>query len=121
MQYNNEFENLNEELADVERVEAVVPETLEKKESFFKRNAFFLGMLTTLLCVALVCIGIKVVLKLSGQLLIIGEGQASTITDSALLNDEVVEKIDQIYQYMNIYYYDGVDKEAIYNSIYSIY
>lgn len=119
MQYNNEFENLNEELADVEGVEVVVPEAPEKKESFFKRNAFFLGMLTTLLCVALVCIGIKVVLKLSGQLLIIGEGQASTITDSALLNDEVVEKIDQIYQYMNIYYYDGVDKEAIYNSIYS--
>ena len=119
MQYNNEIENLNDEQVNGEAVELLVPETPEKKEGFFKRNAFFFGMLTTLLCVAVVCFGIKAVLKSTGQLLIIGEGQASTITGSALLNDEVAEKIDRIYQYMNIYSYDGVDKEKIYNSLYS--
>lgn len=116
MQFNNEMNDLNEEQSIVEEV---TPEVPVKKESFFKKHAFFFGVLTTLACVALVCVGVKAVLKSTGQLLIIGEGQASTITDSALLNDEVVEKIDRIYQYMNIYHYDGVDKEAIYNSIYS--
>lgn len=113
MQFNNEMNDLNEE----EMIK--IPEAPVKKESFFKKHAFVLGMLTTLVCVAFVCVLVKGVLKYSGQLLIIGEGQVSTITDSALLNDEVVEKIDRIYQYMNIYHYDGVDKEAIYNSIYS--
>ena len=35
------------------------------------------------------------------------------------LDAEVVEKIDEIYSYMNIYYYDDFEKEDVYNSIYS--
>ncbi len=111
MQYNNEIENLNEE--------SVFDAVPEKKESFFKKHGFFLGVLTSMICVAIVCFGVSGVLKMKGQLLIIGEAGASTISGSALLNDEVVEKIDEIYSYMNIYYYDEFEKEDIYNSIYS--
>lgn len=111
MQYNNEIENLNEEL--------VVDAVPEKKESFFKKHGFFLGVLTSMVCVAIVCFGINGMLKMTGQLLIIGEAGASTINGDALLDDEVVEKIDEIYSYMNIYYYDEFEKEDIYNSIYS--
>ena len=116
MQYNNEIENLNEECTN----EAVYMESVEeKKESFFKKHGFFWGVLTTLICLAIVCFGIKGVLKMSGQLLIIGEAGASTIQGNAILNDEVAEKVDEIYQYMNIYYYGDFEKEDIYNSIYS--
>ena len=107
MEFNNELENQTDEFVN------------EQKESFFKRHAFFLGMLTSLLCVAVVCFGIKAVLNKTGQILILGEAGASTISGSALLSDEAVEKIDEIYQYMNIYYYGEFDKEDIYNSIYS--
>lgn len=115
MQYN-EIENLNEEHTNEEMQFAEEP---VKKESFFKRHAFFLGVLTSCLCILLVCFGIKGVLKMTGQLLVIGESGASTVKGDALLNDEVVEKIDEIYSYMNIYYYGEFDKEDIYNSIYS--
>ncbi len=91
----------------------------EKKESFFKKHAFFFGVLTSMFCLFIVCFGIKTVLKMTGQLLIIGESGASAISGEALLNDEVVEKIDEIYSYMNIYYYDKFEKEDVYNSIYS--
>lgn len=112
MQYNNEVENLNEENIIVE-----VPE--EKKESLFKKHGFFFGVLTSMICLGLLCFGIKMVLNTTGQVLVIGEAGASTINGAALLNDEVSQKIDEIYQYMNIYYYGEFDKQDIYNSLYS--
>lgn len=104
MQYNNELENLNEE---------------HQKESFFKKHGFFLGVLTSMVCLAIVCGLINGVLKMTGQLLIIGEAGASTVSADALLEQEVIDKIDEIYSYMNIYYYDEFKKEDIYNAIYS--
>ena len=112
MQYNNEVENLNEENIIVE-----VPE--EKKESLLKKHGFFFGVLTSMICLGLLCFGIKMVLNTTGQVLVIGEAGASTINGAALLNDEVSQKIDEIYQYMNIYYYGEFDKQDIYNSLYS--
>lgn len=111
MQYNNEFENLNEEIAFAKEQ--------EKKESFFKKHGFILGIVTSMICLAVVAFGIKGFLNMTGQLLIIGEAGASKIEGAALLNSDVAEKIDEIYQYMNIYYYGDFEKEDIYNSIYS--
>lgn len=91
----------------------------EKKESFFKKHAFFFGVLTSMICLVIVCFGIKTVLKMTGQLLVIGESGTSTVSGEALLDEKVVEKIDEIYSYMNIYYYDEFEKEDVYNSIYS--
>lgn len=111
MEYNNEVENLNSEIT-----EEIIQ---EEKESIFKRHGFFFGVLTSMICLALVCFGFKTVLNMTGQLLVIGEKGASTIDGSALLNDEVAKKIDEIYAYMNIYYYGEFEKEDIYNSLYS--
>lgn len=113
MQYNRDLEELSEVYANEEATQA------EEKESFFKRHGFAFGVLTTVLCLAIVCFGIKTVLNMTGQLLIIGQAGASTVKGDALLDDEVVEKIDEIYSYMNIYYYGDFEKEDIYNSIYS--
>ena len=116
MQYNNELENLNEENSTEE---IMTEEVTEKKESFFKKHAFFFGVLTSMICFGLVCFGIKAALKMSGQILIIGESGSSTIESSVLLDQDVVDKMDDIYNLVNIYFYDKVDKEDIYNSIYS--
>ena len=99
--------------------ENIQEEYVPEKESFFKKHAFFFGVLTSMICLALVCFGIKTALKMTGQLLVIGESGASTVNGDALLDAEVVEKIDEIYSYMNIYYYDDFEKEDVYNSIYS--
>lgn len=117
MQYNNEIENLEETNEMME--EMGLDEQPKKKESFFKKHAFFMGVLTSIICFAIVLAGIKGLLKMTGQILIVGEAGASTINGDALLKDEVVEKIDEIYSYMNIYYYGDFEKEDIYNSLYS--
>ena len=117
MQYNNEIENLDE--MDVLAEEVASEEQPEKKEGFFKKHAFLMGVITSLVCFAIVLGGIKGMLKMTGQLLIIGEAGASTISGDAVLIDEVVEKIDEIYTYMNVYYYGEIDKQEIYNAMYS--
>ena len=117
MQYNNEIENLDE--TDVLAEEVVFEEETEKKESFFKKHAYFMGVLTSIICFAIVLAGLKGMLKITGQLLIIGEAGASTISGDSVLSDAAVEKIDEIFTYMNIYYYGEIDKEEIYNSMYS--
>lgn len=94
-------------------------EELSKKDSFWNRHGFLCGVLTTMICLVIVCFGVKAVLNMTGQLLIIGEAGASTVKNDALLDEEVIEKIDEIYSYMNIYYYGDFEKEDIYNSIYS--
>jgi carboxyl-terminal processing protease len=58
-------------------------------------------------------------LNMTGQLLVIGEAGTSKINGAALLDADVAEKIDEIYSYMNIYYYGEFEKEDIYNSLYS--
>ena len=116
MQYNNEVENLNDEIMEETSTLEAVP---EKKESFFKKHGFFFGVLTSMICFALVCFGFKAVFGMTGQLLVIGEKGISTINGAAILDDKVAEKIDEIYSYMNIYYYGEFEKEDIYNSLYS--
>ena len=113
MQYKNEMEELSEVYANEEVMQT------GKKESFWNRHGFLCGVLTTIICLVIVCFGVKAALNLTGQLLIIGEAGASTVKGDALLDEEVVEKIDEIYSYMNIYYYGEFEKEDIYNSIYS--
>lgn len=124
MQYNNEIQNLNEDHTVDEIVNTPMDDDSmtytggERKESFFKKHAFFMGVLTSMICLLVFCFGLKTVLKMTGQLLVIGEAGASTVKGDALLDEEVVEKIDEIYSLMNIYYYGEFDKEDIYDSVY---
>lgn len=92
---------------------------IPKKESFFKRHGFVLGFLTSLLCVVLVFSLVLGYLGMTGNILIIGESGTSTVKGDAILTDEIVEKIDELYSYMNIYYYEDMDKEVIDEALYS--
>ena len=111
MNYNNEIENFNEEYV----TQGYAPQ----KESFFKKHGFLMGILVSVACLVVAVFFTIGMLNMTGQLLIIGESGASTISGEALLEEEVVEKLDEIYSYMNIYYYGDFEKEDVYNSLYS--
>lgn len=90
-----------------------------EKQSFFKKHGFLLGILVSLACVIVACFFTVGMLNMTGQLLVIGESGASTISNESFLEDEAVEKLDEIYSYMNVYYYGDFEKEDVYNSLYS--
>ena len=102
MDYNNEIENYKP----------------EKKERVFKKHGFILGMLSAFLCVILVCGLVLGLLSATGQILVIGQTGASTVKGEALLSEEAVEKLDEIYQNINIYYYEDFEKDDLEGSLY---
>jgi len=116
------YENNNEmNLEQKEQVEQVdwANVQIPQKESFVKRHGFVFGFLSSLLCVVLVAAFVLGYLKMSGNILIVGEGGASTVNGDTILTQEVVDKIEELYSYMNIYYYEDVDRESIDEALYS--
>ena len=94
-------------------------EVPKKKESFFKRHAFLFGFLSSLLGVVLAMVLVRGYLSLTGNVLVVGENGASKVEAGTILDDEMVKKIDLMYSYMNIYYYEDIDKDAIREELYS--
>ena len=86
--------------------------------SIFKKHGFVLGILTSLLCVVLICGIVMGVLNVTGQILIIGQTGASTVNNDALLEDEAVQKLDEIYDAINIYYYEDFEKADLEEALY---
>ncbi len=89
-----------------------------KKEGIFKRFGFLFGFLASTLCFVLIGAIILGGLKLTGQVLVIGEAGASSVDGSAFLDDETVEKLDELYQYMSIYYYEDYTEEQLDEALY---
>ena len=124
MQYNNEIEKLNEDNTFGEIVNTPIDgdemmcDDVEEKESFFKQHAFFMGVLTSMIFLVICCFGLKMILKATGQFLVIGESSVSTISGEDLLDEEVVQKMEALYEYININFYDEFTKEDIVNGIY---
>lgn len=87
--------------------------------NFFKRHKFFFGYLTGILFSLVLVVGILQFIKSTGNLVVLGENGASTVEAGSVLDDEMVEKIDELYSYMNIYYYEDIDMEAVEESFYS--
>lgn len=102
MDYNNVNENLQ----------------TPRKQSFIQKHGFVLGVLSGLLGVCLVCALVVGLLSATGQILIIGQTGASTIKSDALLEDEVVDKLDEIYDVINIYYYEDFEKTDLEEALY---
>ena len=102
MDYNNEMEDIRP----------------YKKESVFKKHGFLFGVLSTLLCLGLVCGLVLGLLSATGQILVIGQTGTSTVNGEALLSEETVEKLDEIYENINIYYYEDFEKSDLEKSLY---
>lgn len=119
---NEMYENNNEtnfeqkeQMEEIDWARVEVP----KKETFFKRHGFVMGFLSSLLCVVLVCSLVLGYLRWTGNILIVGENGAEPVKGGSILSDEMVEKIETLYSYMNIYYYEDMDKESIDDALYS--
>lgn len=87
------------------------------EEGFFKKHRFAVGLLTGIACVLLLLVGGFQILKMSGQIIVIGGTGAHKVENTPLLDEETVEKLNEIYQYMNIYYYEDYDVKDIQQSL----
>lgn len=106
---NNEY-NFN----DVE----VLYQDKTQQEGFAKRHRFILGILTGVACTVLVLVGAFQILRMSGQILVIGGTGVTKVDNSPLLDDKTVEKLNEIYEWMNIYYYEDFELSDIQQALF---
>lgn len=90
----------------------------EKEEKRSRKGGFFSGVAVTLVCLMVVCVLVTTVLGMTGQVLVIGKAGVSKVESKALLTDDIVEKIDEIYNTINIYYYEDYEKEDLAENLY---
>ena len=90
----------------------------EKQEGFVKRHRFIFGILTGVACMLLVLVGAFQILKMSGQIFVIGGTGVTEIDNSPLLDDKTVEKLNEIYEWMKIYYYEDYELSDIQQSLF---
>lgn len=90
----------------------------ETQPNFFVRHKFGFGVLSGILAMALVfCIALQVISN-SGNTFVIGGKGVSQVENNVLLEEDVVQKIDEIYSYLNLYYYEDYEFEAIQENLY---
>ena len=90
----------------------------EQKESFVKKHKFAIGVLTGITCVLLILVGAIQILKMTGQIFVVGGTGVHEVDNSVLLDDETVDKLNEIYEWMRIYYYEDYEITDIQQSLY---
>lgn len=121
---NNENKNLNVENLNEEATQQSTPESVDwvnvgvERGSFFREHKFGIGLFAGVACVLLLLAGALQILQISGQIIVIGGSGISGVDNSTLLDSETVDKLNEIYSYMNVYYYEDFDLSDIQESLY---
>ena len=90
----------------------------EERGGFFSRHKFGFGIFIGVFAMTLVaCVFFKIVSH-NGYTLVIGGKGVSQVKNHALLQEDVVKKVDEIYSYLNLYYYDDYELENIEDGLY---
>lgn len=90
----------------------------ENREGFLKKHRFAFGILTGMVCVFLLLVGGIQLLKMTGQYFIIGGTGFHEIDNTPILDDATVDKLNEIYEWMKIYYYEDFDKSDIQGALF---
>ena len=87
----------------------------EKQKSQFSGKSFAIGVVAGLVvCIFLTVIGINIYARMSNEYLVIGGGGKEKVEDVELLDDETVDKINEITKKMELYYYEDYDEDEIF-------
>ncbi|MBO5657079.1 MAG: S41 family peptidase [Agathobacter sp.] len=122
----NPFEDGDEPVEDrkAEDIEVtpaveVTPIPVPAVEPPRRKSKFWIGFVAAVVTMA-VTLGMigSIFTSLGGKIVIGNKGQATQLPDSNLLDPAVVEKIDEIYSYMYLYYYEDFEKEDIVEMMY---
>ena len=90
----------------------------EEIPGFFSRHKFGCGMFIGVLAMMLVITIFLKVVSNRGYTLVLGGKGVSQVKNHALLQEDVVNKVDEIYSYLNLYYYDNYELENIQEGLY---
>lgn len=85
----------------------------QSEEGFLKKHRFMVGVLTGMLAMVVVTLVGMQLITMTGQLFVLGAKGVTKVENTPLLDEKTVAKLDEIYSYMNIYYYEDYEIEDI--------
>lgn len=92
------------------------------KKSFLEKHKFGIGFLAGIFGMVLVLgvalSGIYYFIAATGSTLMIGGNSTPQLADNLILDEESVKKLNEIYSYMYLYYYEDYELEDIQNAMY---
>lgn len=84
-----------------------------------KGPGFGAGLLVGVLGMGLILFGgSKLFCRITGQYLIIGSHSSNMVPGSEILNQETADKIEELADYMNLYYYEDYEEQEVRNNLY---
>lgn len=102
-----------------QEVKGLQEQTGKKKERWVKSTigrGILVGIFLTVLCGSL---GIYLVCLLTGSQIVITRGVKAAGEEGAVLDADSITKINELAAYINLYYYDETDTEALKNGMYA--
>ncbi len=119
MDFNNKEEQVEEY---TQAPQWNVPNIEPERKTFWEKHRFGIGVLSGITAVvvvfAVVIMAMYAFISASGITLMIGGSNGPEVADSLLLDDESVEKLNELYSYMYLYYYEDYELEDIKESMY---
>ncbi len=80
---------------------------------------FLLGILTGIFGSAFAVIVVaNVYTSFTGNKIVIGGNHVNSIEDTEVIDDKTAQKVDEVYSYLSVYYYEEIDEEVLKTGLY---
>jgi len=110
--------DFNEEEKQTENVCMNWEQVEVKKEGFWEKHKYGIGVFTGMFSIILALVVAYTAITASGTLLVIGGGKVHPVPESYVLDEKAVAKINEIYSYMYLYYYEDFAVEDVQELMY---
>lgn len=89
-----------------------------KKEKRTYEKGLWIGLVIGMIFViVLTFVCVKVFCAISGEIIVLGRKNVSAVNYTNVLDKDTVEKVNELTEYLDVYYYEGVEEESIQESL----
>lgn len=90
---------------------------MEKEKRTYEKGLWRGLAIGIIFALAVIFAGIKIFCMISGNAIVLGSKNASIVNYTNVLDKRTVEKVDELTEYLDVYYYEEYDKEKVQESL----
>ena len=90
---------------------------MEKEKRTYEKGLWRGLAIGIIFALAVIFVGIKIFCMISGDAIVLGSKNASIVNYTNVLDKRTVDKVDELTEYLDVYYYEEYDKEKVQESL----
>lgn len=90
---------------------------MEKEKRTYEKGLWRGLAIGVIFALAVIFAGIKIFCMISGDAIVLGSKNASIVNYTNVLDKRTVDKVDELTEYLDVYYYEEYDKEKVQESL----